>query len=82
MSQITDVSIREAITQRLQATHVEVTDMSGEYKRAPPQRLLCTSRVDNANSPRSNTQAAAAKHSHASSSPPSSKASTPSSATD
>lgn len=29
MSQITDESLREAITQRLQATHVEVTDMSG-----------------------------------------------------
>ncbi|EFY99647.1 BolA family protein [Metarhizium robertsii] len=29
MSQITDASIRDAITQRLGATHVEVTDMSG-----------------------------------------------------
>ncbi|KAK2590825.1 hypothetical protein QQS21_011489 [Conoideocrella luteorostrata] len=29
MSQITDATIHEAITQRLQATHVEVTDMSG-----------------------------------------------------
>ncbi len=27
--QITDTSIRQAITDRLQATHVEVTDMSG-----------------------------------------------------
>lgn len=31
MSQITDESLREAITQRLQATHVEVTDMSGAF---------------------------------------------------
>ncbi|KAF4981832.1 hypothetical protein FZEAL_2459 [Fusarium zealandicum] len=29
MSQITDESLREAISQRLSATHVEVTDMSG-----------------------------------------------------
>ncbi|EGU76207.1 BolA protein [Fusarium oxysporum f. sp. raphani 54005] len=29
MSQITDESLREAIKQRLEATHVEVTDMSG-----------------------------------------------------
>ncbi|KAH6891062.1 bola domain-containing protein [Thelonectria olida] len=29
MSQITDESLREAITQRLGAVHVEVTDMSG-----------------------------------------------------
>jgi hypothetical protein len=28
--QITDNSIRQAITERLQATHVEVTDMSGK----------------------------------------------------
>ncbi|CAG9991427.1 unnamed protein product [Clonostachys byssicola] len=29
MAQITDASLREIITERLQATHVEVTDMSG-----------------------------------------------------
>ncbi|KAG5945163.1 hypothetical protein E4U59_006259 [Claviceps monticola] len=29
MAQITDASIREAITHRLQATHVQVADMSG-----------------------------------------------------
>ncbi|KAJ4135953.1 hypothetical protein NW768_003556 [Fusarium equiseti] len=29
MSQITDESLREAIKARLEATHVEVTDMSG-----------------------------------------------------
>merc|ERR1712169_173132 len=29
MSQITDASLRETITERLKATHVEVTDMSG-----------------------------------------------------
>jgi hypothetical protein len=29
MAQITDASLRETITERLQATHVEVTDMSG-----------------------------------------------------
>lgn len=29
MSQITDETLREAIKQRLEATHVEVTDMSG-----------------------------------------------------
>ncbi|KAF5544699.1 hypothetical protein FNAPI_9332 [Fusarium napiforme] len=29
MSQITDESLREAIKQRLEAAHVEVTDMSG-----------------------------------------------------
>lgn len=31
MSQITDESLREAIKQRLEATHVEVTDMSGQF---------------------------------------------------
>lgn len=29
MAQITDASLRETITERLQAIHVEVTDMSG-----------------------------------------------------
>ncbi|KAK7398566.1 hypothetical protein QQX98_012044 [Neonectria punicea] len=29
MAQITDESMREAITERLQAVHVDVTDMSG-----------------------------------------------------
>ncbi|KAL6852743.1 hypothetical protein ACO1O0_007291 [Amphichorda felina] len=29
MAQITDASLRDTITERLQATHVEVTDMSG-----------------------------------------------------
>ncbi|KAM5352036.1 hypothetical protein ACJ41O_004759 [Fusarium nematophilum] len=29
MSQLTDETLREAITQRLEAVHVEVTDMSG-----------------------------------------------------
>ncbi|KOS17938.1 putative bolA-like protein [Escovopsis weberi] len=29
MDQITDAGLRSAITQRLEATHVEVTDMSG-----------------------------------------------------
>ncbi|EFY89265.1 BolA domain-containing protein [Metarhizium acridum CQMa 102] len=43
MSQITDASIRDAITQRLGATHVEVTDMSGSPARRdnfPPPILL------------------------------------------
>lgn len=30
-SQITDESLREAIKERLEAAHVEVTDMSGQY---------------------------------------------------
>lgn len=31
MAQITDDSLRSAITERLQAVHVEVTDMSGTF---------------------------------------------------
>lgn len=31
MAQITDQSIRQAITERLGAIHVEVTDMSGTF---------------------------------------------------
>ena len=40
MSQITDESLREAIKARLEATHVEVTDMSGQYlsRSTPPSR--------------------------------------------
>ncbi|RFN41356.1 bola protein [Fusarium flagelliforme] len=46
MSQITDESLREAIKARLEATHVEVTDMSGQYlslstPRTPPSRSRC-----------------------------------------
>jgi hypothetical protein len=76
MAQITDASIREAITQRLQATHVEVTDMSGSQNVAP--------RTSHQRAQRKLTshQAAAAKHSLASSCPPNSRASTLSNATD
>lgn len=32
---ITDARLRETITERLGAVHVEVTDMSGEFKTLP-----------------------------------------------
>jgi stress-induced morphogen len=44
MAQITDASLRETITERLKATHVEVTDMSGtpthppHHRHRPPSR--------------------------------------------
>lgn len=42
MAQITDASLRDTITERLQASHVEVTDMSG--KAASPNLTLLNDR--------------------------------------
>ncbi len=39
MAQITDASMREIITQRLAAVHVEVADMSGAFSHSSRTRM-------------------------------------------
>lgn len=42
MAQITDASLRETITGRLNAVHVDVTDMSGMSSPSPPPPSIIT----------------------------------------
>lgn len=41
MDQITDASMRERITERLEAIHVEVADMSGTFVILSAKQQLC-----------------------------------------